>query len=196
MPIKRIALNISLPDAEFKRKINEYAKRHGVSPSSELVALYRRKFLKNKWPPSPSNHRNAASARKSACRQALLRFSLIWNDSKSKQKTVNCLVLVFSLRRHCVKNAEKSYKVYYDTSWKILLAWICYMASDVAPLCEHEECSFQRLWRTWNYSLWIVEGFFWIFYKWYGKTPKQRIFTRSDRQWQRLFTRELSVDNS
>lgn len=46
MSIKRVAINISLPDEDFKKKVIEEASRSGKSPSEEFVALYARKFRK------------------------------------------------------------------------------------------------------------------------------------------------------
>ncbi len=42
MPIKRVAIHISLPDAAFKRKVFRIAKKRGKDPSQEFVDLYTR----------------------------------------------------------------------------------------------------------------------------------------------------------
>jgi hypothetical protein len=42
MPRKRVPINISLPDMDFRFMVYEIAEQRGVSPSEEFVALYKR----------------------------------------------------------------------------------------------------------------------------------------------------------
>lgn len=46
MPRKRVPLNISLPNLEFKERIEQYHKEKGGTPSEVVVTRYKRLFKK------------------------------------------------------------------------------------------------------------------------------------------------------